>query len=493
MRRTVFLSVGLLEFMIAFALIYLACQIPASEEIQRSFGKVERVTQRASGQIRLLQRQVGLLRRPGLKELARRLKAQAREFAGLIKTQTLDEDSIRALRNSLGEVGNGLDGVASALNPSGFKQIGAGLEETASFLDEKVIPAARRVADRLDASCKVLRADARNFGKIVRALPLDMKNIKAVHDSLGEFSGGLGKMNGMFRPRRVRAIQEGFRGMESSLSLGAGQVERLSNYTYPVLTFDGLRPEIDYRQFWPEGERIGGGMRKAAKGVRAAGKEMEDLFKQLPGFRKAIRASRDLVEKSQETLAVALKHRAQLEPLLKEMPDHAQRLADNLPRVGQDLAQVLRETENLKDMASALRKAKDGINKVARGLPDFRTVFRRSATVLRTMQRQLDRALLDRGDYQKAMHETVVLAEAFAMMLPFLTDQLLVQLAEEEKALGDLEHSIDDVGEMLPAYGELAGRFAEIGRFVAWIIAAGIAVHAMYLILSVRMGWRFSY
>src|SRR5438094_83677 len=107
MRRTVFLTVGVLEYVVAFALIYLAWQIPDKEEIHRSFGTVERVTQRASSQVRLLQRQVGLLRRPGLKDLARRLKAQAREFAGLLKTQTLDEESVRALRNSLGEVSEG--------------------------------------------------------------------------------------------------------------------------------------------------------------------------------------------------------------------------------------------------------------------------------------------------------------------------------------------------------------------------------------------------
>jgi hypothetical protein len=320
-----------------------------------------------------------------------------------------------------------------------------------------------------------------------------MRNVQVVYDSLGEFREGLDKMNGMFRPRRMRAIQEGFRGMESSLTLGAGQVERLADYTYPLLTLDGLRPEIEYRQFWPEGERIGLDMRKAATGVRAAGKEIEGLFKGLPGFRKAVRASRDLVEKSQDALALALKHRKKLEPLLKEMPDHAQRLAENLPRVGQDLAQVLRETDQLKDMAGALRKARKGLNTVAKGMPDFRTVFAKSATVLRTMQKQLDRVLLDRGDYQKAMHETVVLAEAFALTLPFLTDQLLVQLAEEEKALGDLEHSIDDVGEMLPAYGQLTGKFVEIGRFLAWLIAAGIALHGSYLVLSVKMGRRFSY
>jgi hypothetical protein len=493
MRRSVFLTMGVLEVIVAFGLIYLACQMPAKVEIQRSFGTVERVTHRASSQVRLLQQQVGLLRRPAIKELATRLKAQARHFAGLVKNQSLDEHAVRSLRGALGEVSEGLDGLAEALNPSGFKQLGAGLGETANFLDKKVVPAAARVADRLDASCKVLRADAKRLGKIVSSLPLDMKNVQAVHDSLDQFSDGLERMNGLFRPRRMKAIQEGFRGMESSLTLGAGQVERLAGYTYPVLTFDGFRPEIDRRQFWPEGERIGQGMRKAATGVRAAAKEYSALVKELPGFHKALLASRDIVDKSRSALAAALDHRSEIEPVLKEMPEHAQRLAENLPRVGEDLSRVLRETKKLKEMAAAMRKAQNGVNTVAKGLPDFRKVFSRSAALLRTMQGQLDKALLQRGDYQRAMQQTVVLAEAFALMLPFLTDQLLGQLAQEEKALADLEQSIDDVGEMLPAYGELTGRFVEIGRLLAWLVAAGVGLHGIHLVLRVKLGRRYSF
>src|SRR5262249_53329928 len=159
------------------------------------------------------------------------------------------------------------------------------------------------------------------------------------------------------------------------------------------------------RQFWPDGDRIGRGMRKAARGVRAAGKEMEGMAKALPSFCKAVKASRRLVDKSKDTLALALEHRSEVEPLLKDLPEHAQRLADNLPKVGQDLARVLRDTGRLKEMAAGLRKARKGIDSAVKSLPDLRSIFANSAGLLRGMQSQLDKALIHRGDYRKALNQ----------------------------------------------------------------------------------------
>jgi hypothetical protein len=65
-------------------------------------------------------------------------------------------------------------------------------------------------------------------------------------------------------------------------------------------------------------------------------------------------------------------------------------------------------------------------------------------------------------------------------------------MAEEEEALRELGSSIDEVGEMVPAYGEMTGRFLQIGRFLAWLVAAIVALHGLYLVLSVKMGRRFS-
>jgi hypothetical protein len=492
MRRTIFLALGTLEFIVAAVLVYLAFQVPGREEVARSFGKVERVTRRAGHQVRLVHRQVSLLRRPQLKDLSQRLRTQARQVAGLLKEQTVDFRTVRGLREALGEVGEGLDNLAVTLEPSGIRQLGDSLGETASFLEDKVVPGAAEVADNLERSSKVLQADAKRLKAFLGALPTDLRAVKDIHDSLGHFSQGLGRMEALLRADRFGTIREGFTGMEDSLRLGAGQVDRLAGYTYPVLTFDGWVPEIERRRFWPEGRQIGKGLRKAATGIKEVGKEMDGLVKELPQFRKTLQASRRLVDRSRDALGVALKNREQIEPLLRDVPEHAQRLADSLPRVGQGLARVLRDTGRLKGVARGLRNAQKAIDGVAGRWPDLATVLGNSAILLKVMQSQLDQALLHRKDYEKVMSQMVLLAEAFAVMLPYMTDQLLGQIAEEEEALEDLGHNIDEVGEMVPAYGEMAGRFLEIGRWLAWLVAAIVGLHGTYLVLSVRMGRRFS-
>jgi hypothetical protein len=425
MRRTIFLTLGTLEFVVAVVLVCLALQVPGKAEVSKSFQKVERVTRRVGRQVGLVRQQVGLLRRPQLKDLAKRLKVQTRAVTALLKEQRVDYKTVHTLRDTLGEVGDGLDTLSRTLNPSGVRQLGASLGETAAFLEDKVVPGAAEVANQLERSSKVLKADAKQLKAFLRTLPTDLEAVKEVHDGLGDFSHGLGRVDSLLRTDRLATIREGFDGMESSLRLGAGQIERLAGFTYPVLTFDGLTPEIERRQLWPEGKQIGKGLRKAATGMKEVGKGLDGLNKELPQFRKALQASRKLVDRSRDSLALALKHRAQVEPLLKDVPVHAQRLADSLPQVGQGLARVLRDTDHLKEVARGLRNAKKSIDGVADHWPDLCTMLGNSASLLRTMQYQLDQALLHRSDYQKVMNQMVLLAEAFAVMLPYLTDQLL--------------------------------------------------------------------
>jgi hypothetical protein len=492
MRRTVFLVLGSLELLVALVLVYLAWQLPGQDEVASSFQRVERVTHRAGKQVHLLQRQVRLLRRPALKNLAERLRTQTREVAGLLREQTIDVQVVRGLRDTFGQLGEGLHNLERTLDAAAINQLGKSLGETANFLDEGVIKSAAQVADRLDESCKTLRSDAKKLGTLLRIMPVDLQTVREVHDSLDKFSRGLGKLDVLLHGQRLGKVKDGLAGMENSLTLGARQVERLASYTYPVLTFSGWRPEIEQRQFWPDGDRIGRNLRRAAAGVRAAGKELDNLSRALPHVRTAMVASQKVVDASRDTLGVALDYRAQIEPLLKSMPANAQRLAEHLPRVGEDLARVLRQTKNLKEVAAGLRKAQKGMDAVAASWPNFRAVLGNSATLLQTMRGQMERALRHREEYQRALNQTAILAEAFALMLPFLTDQLLGQLAEEEKALGDLEHGIDEVGALVPEYGQLTGRLLLIGRVLAWLVAAIVTLHGGYLLLSVRLGRSYS-
>ena len=86
----------------------------------------------------------------------------------------------------------------------------------------------------------------------------------------------------------------------------------------------------------------------------------------------------------------------------------------------------------------------------------------------------------------------VALAEAFTAMLPLLTDQLDSRLAEQEHALDELGISLDEAGDVLPVYGRTTGQVLQVGRFLAWLVSAIIALHGCHLLLSVAMGRRYS-
>jgi hypothetical protein len=277
--------------------------------------------------VRLLRDQVHGLRDPELKRTADRIQTQMRRVAGTLRSRNIDFDTVKTMSSSLGDVADGLDGLAKTLDPETLGRIGEGLATTATFLDEKVVPAAAKAADNLDGSTQALQEDAKRLAELLRAAPLDLKAAREIHDGLGRFSEGLDKMSTALKLQRFDTMREGVRGLETSLTTGAEQVEKLSGYTYPVVTFKGVKPSVEQKKFWPEGDKIGEGMRKAAEGVAAAGKEMEGLAAELPRLRASLDESRKVAQRSKEALALALAQQDKVEPLLKNVPEHAARLA----------------------------------------------------------------------------------------------------------------------------------------------------------------------
>jgi DNA repair ATPase RecN len=493
MRRVVFLSLGLLELAVAALLVSLGWQIPGQEDVERSFDRAGRVTERAGTQVGVLNRQVQGLRRMELQELSLRLQQQTRTVSATFKAQHVDFDTILTMRDALGEVAKGLDGLSQTLDPAGVSKLSSGLSEAASFLDEKVIPSAREAADHLDEATAALRADARRLSAVLCEAPTDLKAIREVYKSMARFGDGLDKMNSTLQLRHIETMREGFRGLETSLSTGSEQVERLASYSYPVVAFHGIRPEINQRPFWPEGGEIADGMRKAAAGVGAAAKEVDGIAAGIPEIRASIAESRKMVDRVREALGVALEHQDKLEPLLKEVPGHAARLADELPKLGGDLARTLRETQRLKEVAAALRQAQHGIDGAVARWPELRRTLSRLATGLEATRDQLDQAVRHRSDYEAAVQQTSRLADTFAAMLPLITDQLDGRLDEEERTLSDLGASLGEVGDALPVYSRLTSRLLETGRLLAWLVATIVGLHACYLMLSARMGRRYSF
>ncbi|TMQ29152.1 MAG: hypothetical protein E6K70_26115, partial [Planctomycetota bacterium] len=314
--------------------------------------------------------------------------------------------------------------------------------------------------------------------------------MREVYDSLGRFQEGLDKMNSVVKLQRLDVMREGFRGMEDSLEAGSDEVERLASYTYPVVSLNGLKPQVSQRSFWPQGGRIAEGMRKAAAGATAAGKEMDALATDLPKIRSSLEESSKMVDKVRAAMGMALKHQDKVEPLLKEAPLHAARLAEQLPKIGGDLARVLRDTDRLKEVATALRQAQKALDSTLERWPELRSTLKQVATVLKATRDQLNQAVKHRHEYEEAMNQTVEVAETFAAMLPLITDQLDYRLDEEERTLTDLGQSLEEVGEVLPAYANTTSRLLWTGRMLVWLVASIVGLHGCYLALSSRLGRR---
>ena len=487
-RRAVFLSLGVLELLVAVVLAGFAWQLPGPREVHDRVGRVARVSRDSSAQVEALREQVQALRerRPQLQALALRLQKQLRELDGNVKSRQVDYTTVRTISESLGESAEGLDGLAQALDPQGVGQFGKGLGTAADYLDEKVAPGAARAAEGLEKATAGLRTDALRLSALLRAAPLDLKAAREVHDSLGRFGEGLTRLDGLLKAKNAATVREGLKGLEEALNSGAGEVERVASYTYPVMTINGLKPTVEQKPFWPEGEKIGAGLRKAAKGVAAAAKEWDGLNEGLPKLTETLEQSRRAALATRDALGAALKQQATVEPLLKDVPEHAARLAEELPRLGDELSKVLRDTARLKEVAAVLRQAQKAIDEAVAHWPQLRQGLNRSATVLRTAQKQLQYALDHRAEYEASLEQTLLLSRTFASALPLMTEQLESELQTQEDSLSQLGAGIDEVSAMLPACSDSAAHILQTAKLLLGLVALIFGIHGLYLIGDVR-------
>jgi ABC-type transporter Mla subunit MlaD len=453
--------------------------------VGEGFIKASRITDNAGRQIRLIRRQVHDLQRPEMQTWTRQLQEQTHAASVTLQNQQVNYETMRAMADALGDVAAGLRGIGESLQNDPFGKVGAGLGETAAFL-EQVIPAAAKAADDLEATTAALKADAQSLKSLFQEHPFDLQAAREVHDTLTRFRSGIDPLTKLLASNRLDGLRDGFEGMETALTTGAEQVERLSHYSYPAVVLKGFKPEVTQKPFWPEGETIAKGLRQAASGLSAASKEMTSLREELPRLRTSLEESRSVLDRTSQALAVALRQQDKLEPLLKDIPAKAAQLAENLPRVGQDLVRLLRDTRRLQEVATALRQGQQGVANAKDHWPQLRQTLERSATLLAAARRQLEQVLDNRDQYERARQQGVHLAESFGTTLPLLSEGFNGQLQDQDQALEDLAESIDEVGTLLPTYGRTAERSLQIGRWLVWLVAAMVALHGAYLGIS---GW----
>jgi uncharacterized phage infection (PIP) family protein YhgE len=485
-RRTVFLFLGGLELLSAAVLVYFAWLMPGRREVEEVADRADRVTRGAGVQVGRLRDQFRLLRerRPQMRELALRLQSEMRFIDEQLKTQKIDYATVKTVSDALGDAAGGLDSLADTLDPKGMEQFGQGLRATADFLEKQVGPAAGRAAADLDATSMALRDDAKRLSALLRTAPPDLKAAREIHDSLEKFDLGLERIHALLKGERVDAMRDGFKGLEQSLNTGAEQVERLTGYTYPVVTMNGFRPSVEQRPFWPEGEKIAEGMRKAAKGAAAGTEELALLSKDLPKLRQSLEESRKAAAATREALGTALKQQDKVEALLKNVPEHAARLSEQLPELATSLSTILRDTSRLQEIGKLLRQTGSGIDTAMKRWPEMRVNLGRSAVLLRHTQNQLKHVLTHRAEYEASLQHTLLLSRTFSAALPLLTEQLEMELSDQEQALSQLDDSINDVRNSLPSYAYSATNILQTTRLLLLLMAAIFGLHGGYLTLG---------
>jgi DNA repair ATPase RecN len=488
MRRALSVSLGTLEVLVALVLVALAWQLPGSEDVQAHTRRLEGLSRQATHQLRDFRGQVRVLQegRPKLQDMAQGLQKELALVTDLLSKQRLDHGTVSIVSDALGKAAHGLDSLGEALGPDAVARISSGLAAMADYLDKQVAPAATEMAGQLEKCTGDLQADARRLAAGLKVAPLDLKAAREVHDSLGRFGDGLDRLDGLLKLQRGAAMKEGFKGLEDSLTTGAEQVERLAGYTYPSVRFEGIKPVIEQKQFWPAGDKIAEGMRKAAKGATAAGEELEQLTRDLPKLREALAESRKVATATRDALGTALKQQEKLDSLLKSAPETASALAERLPRLTESLTRILRDTSRLKEVASLLRQTQKGLNDVVTRWPELRKDFGYSAVLLRKTRDQLQKVLENKDDYESAFQKTLAISKTVAGTVPLLTEQLGQSLDHQEQSLTNLTNSVQEVADAIPAAGHTFTRLLQTTRVLLGLLALVFALHGLSLSVGAR-------
>lgn len=333
MRRAVFLGVGLLELAAAVLLVLISVKIPGRSEVEKGVTRLRD-----------------------------------------------NQDQV------LGSVAQGMEAWANALDPAMIRQMKEGTAQLAGFLQDQVAPAAASASGRLEKAVETFQKDAALLSQILTDAPPDLKGAREMYESLGRFAESVERVSFLVSAERLKTLRDGFKGMEDSLDTGAEQIERLAGFTYPVVKFNGLKPQIDEKAFWPDGEDIAKGMRKGAKALHEAGKEFDTQARNLPHVQRSLDESKLAVGRMREMLGKAVNNQEKLETVLKTLPRNTARLAEELPLLAKDLNRILRETERLSEISKGLKQAETLLAGAEQSWPAARQGLLDSAGRLRTMQ-----------------------------------------------------------------------------------------------------------
>ncbi len=292
---------------------------------------------------------------------------------------------------------------------------------------------------------------------------------------------GLDGLAALLKPENIQAVREGFSGLESAFNKGAERMSGLASASYPVISLRGVTPSVEYHKFWPEGAAIADGLRKASKGSAAARKGLDAFSAELPRLRDGVAECRKIADRTHAALGSLLQRQDKIETLLKNAPAQASRLADDVPRLGEELSRMLHETARLRDLTKIMRTGQQGLERTAKSWPELRKSLGSSAALLRGTQKQLRGVLDNRQAYEASLQHSRTMIEGLSAALPMYTDQWGEDVVKQERSLTNLGTSIDDVTAVMPEIKAVGSRLLVMTRLLLSLVGAIFLLHGGYL------------
>jgi len=483
--RTFHRLIGVLQLGVAATLLVLGVQIPDEGEVTAGFGRVSHVTGGGEKQVALLRDQVGHLKRQDFTKRAELLRQHTKTVSEMAGQQQIDFRTVEAMAQAMGDVSKAVRGWADTVDADRMKTISAGFAATADMLDKNAA-ASEKAAGEVDQAMADIARDGARLAQLLKQSPPDLKSARIVYDGLGTFDAGLEKLDDMIKTERIDAIKEGLAGLDESLIGTAGQVDKLGNLTYPIMTINGLKPSVETKAFWPDAPKVAEGLKKASTGVQASTKELDRVVKGLPDIRKALAESRKSIARSRESVGTALKQQAEAEKLLVAIPMEIATLAEGLPKIGTSFSTILRETKKLKELAAAMRATQAILDENVKKWPELAAGLKQSALVLEQAQTQLKAAGKNREQYERAMASTSAVAKSFSELLPEFTEQLDSRLDQQHASLAQMGSGLEEINHSLPVVEGQTVRLLRTVKWLLWLAGGLVMLHAVAAFRSVK-------
>ena len=483
MKRLVFRALGALELLFAVILIVLSFQLPSSDQVTKSSEEIRNLTASSAQQVEQIKKEIQTVRRPEVRQLAEQLHTEIPKITAMLRAQELSYDGLRQTRDGLREVSVGLKTFSETMKPETVKQLAKGLRTTADYLD-KIGPQATATADRLEKSSELLGKDSEALSVLLSEAAPNLQSLEDLRNGLKNYGQGLKKMEQLLDVERLKTMREGFKGMEASLSKGAGQVSQLAGYNYPVVTFRGIKPTVRQQKFWPQGKTVAEGLRKGAKGLSAAGEQLDQIVKDVPDLQKSFVVSQEAAKQTEERIAKTLKNREKIEKLLKQVPESSAALAKELPKIGKDLADVLRQTNELSEVAKSLRGAQQNLELMAKSWPKVEQATAQSAKLLEQTANQLDNALDHEKEHKQSLKKVLTMTESTARLMPTVATSLDESLDQQAKSLDQLQGSLQRTSENVTPLADSASSVLQTVRWLLWLFAGIVAIHGSHLLAN---------